>query len=70
VHVPVQPAAIKVPVQAHFGQLDTMKGFSDPEVRSCVSISLFPPRARDDSVQRRITSPCVYGTCLCASHMP
>lgn len=25
------PAAIKVPVQAHFGQLDTMKGFSDPE---------------------------------------
>eukprot|EP00882_Tetradesmus_deserticola_P011083 GHRQ01011718.1.p1 GENE.GHRQ01011718.1~~GHRQ01011718.1.p1 ORF type:complete len:281 (+),score=86.17 GHRQ01011718.1:216-1058(+) len=24
------PAAIKVPVQAHFGELDTMKGFSDP----------------------------------------
>lgn len=27
-----QPASIKVPVQAHFGSLDTMKGFSDPEV--------------------------------------
>lgn len=25
------PSAIKVPVQAHFGQLDTMQGFSDPE---------------------------------------
>lgn len=25
-----QPAAIKVPVQAHFGQLDTLQGFSDP----------------------------------------
>lgn len=25
------PSAIKVPVQAHFGQKDTMKGFSDPE---------------------------------------
>lgn len=25
------PAAIKVPVQAHFGKLDTMQGFSDPE---------------------------------------
>jgi len=25
------PTAIKVPVQAHFGELDTMKGFSDTE---------------------------------------
>ncbi|KAF8070964.1 RAD4 [Scenedesmus sp. PABB004] len=25
------PTAIKVPVQAHFGELDTLKGFSDPE---------------------------------------
>eukprot|EP00878_Enallax_costatus_P008358 GHUV01008736.1.p1 GENE.GHUV01008736.1~~GHUV01008736.1.p1 ORF type:complete len:169 (+),score=42.35 GHUV01008736.1:487-993(+) len=25
------PASIKVPVQAHFGEKDTMKGFSDPE---------------------------------------
>lgn len=26
-----QPDAIKVPVQAHFGQLDSLQGFSDPE---------------------------------------
>lgn len=26
-----QPEAIKIPVQAHFGQLDAMKGFSDPD---------------------------------------
>lgn len=25
------PAAIRVPVQAHFGELDTMQGFSDPQ---------------------------------------
>lgn len=25
------PAAIKVPVQAHFGELDTLEGFSDPK---------------------------------------
>lgn len=26
------PASIKVPVQAHFGAADALKGFSDPEV--------------------------------------
>ena len=29
----VQPEAIKVPVQMHGGQEDSMKGLSDPEVR-------------------------------------
>ena len=32
-----QPTAIKVPVQAHFGDLDTMKGFSDAEVRTDIN---------------------------------
>lgn len=27
-----QPEAIKVPIQQHHGELDAMKGFSDPEV--------------------------------------
>jgi hypothetical protein len=27
-----QPAAIKIPVQVHSGQLDTLNGFSDPQV--------------------------------------
>lgn len=37
---PLQPAAIKVPVQAHFGQLDTMKGFSDPDVSVGVGVCM------------------------------
>ena len=27
------PSQCKVPLQGHFGREDTMKGFSDPEVR-------------------------------------
>ena len=27
-----EPTSIKVPIQTHFGKLDTMVGFSDPKV--------------------------------------
>ena len=33
----VQPEAIKVPVQMHGGQEDSMKGLSDPEVRASLA---------------------------------
>ena len=33
VRMSVQPEAIKVPVQMHGGQEDSMKGLSDPEVQ-------------------------------------
>lgn len=34
VRMGVQPETIKVPVQMHSGQEDSMKGLSDPEVRT------------------------------------
>jgi carboxymethylenebutenolidase len=34
------PVNIKIPVQAHFGELDTMKGFSDPEAAALLKKKL------------------------------
>jgi dienelactone hydrolase len=35
-----QPAAIKVPVQAHFGALDTLAGFSDPAAAEALAAKM------------------------------
>lgn len=50
----VQPEAIKVPVQMHGGQEDSMKGLSDPEVR--------PPYCKTGLDLPKIV-------CVCNEHM-
>lgn len=39
-HTRAQPAAIRVPVQAHFGALDALQGFSDPPSAAKVAAAM------------------------------